>query len=140
MIVQKVFHIGIKALIVNDNKALVLKQIKEKREIYDLPGGRIDVKEEIEDAIKRELKEELGVEDFRLGELVFAQERKDYKEDDGINLMLLFYKVEANISKITLSSEHKDFEWITKKDLEDIVNIKKNINSEIIMALEKVLK
>lgn len=55
----KNFHIGIKAVIVQNNKALLLKDPRFNG--YDLPGGRIDKDEDIEEALKRELFEELGL-------------------------------------------------------------------------------
>ena len=63
------FHIGVKALIVKEGKVLVLKE-KDIRgtgdEIYDLPGGRIEDEESPEETLGREIKEELGVENFEI--------------------------------------------------------------------------
>lgn len=128
----KNFHIGIKAVIVNGNKALVVKDTKRFKG-YDLPGGKIDDGEGIEQALKRELYEELGLKKFSAGEILFAFERSDYNKK-GASIMLLFYKVEAKITKIKLSNEHTDFLWISKKDLSRI----KFRNSGVKTALEKV--
>lgn len=53
------FHIAVKAVIVKDDKALVLKEAS-RFSGFDLPGGKIDENESIEEALKRELYEELG--------------------------------------------------------------------------------
>lgn len=133
MVIPQNYHIGIKGLIVNNKKALVL--LDPRFNGFDLPGGKIDEGEDIDQALKRELYEELGLEDFTKGELVHVYERTDYKKK-GINLMLICFMVKAKISDIRLSDEHSEFKWISKKDLND----GKFRNEGIKVALAKVLK
>ncbi|OGH02663.1 MAG: hypothetical protein A2798_03430 [Candidatus Levybacteria bacterium RIFCSPHIGHO2_01_FULL_37_17] len=111
------FHIGIKAVILNEqeDKALVLKDTT-RYEGIDVPGGKIDEGETIHQALSRELREELGVEHFTVSGILHAAERPDY-DKDGTKLMLIFYRVHAKISDIQLSDEHTSFEWIGKEDL-----------------------
>lgn len=136
------FQVGIKALIVNNSKALVLKEIDIRdniTEIYDLPGGRIDDKESIEEALTREIKEEIGVTNIKIGKIIFAQ-KHPYREENGIPRMLLYYIVDVKNPKIKLSDEHISYEWISKKDLESIIKNKGKMHIGIRTALEKVLK
>jgi len=53
--------VAAKALIVKDDKILLIRASKDN-ETWDLPGGRINVDEEIENALKREVKEELDLD------------------------------------------------------------------------------
>lgn len=133
----KNFHIGIKAIIVQARKVLVV--FDPRFHGYDLPGGKIDIGEGIEEALKRELNEELGLKKFEMGELLHVFERTDYKEKD-ISLMLIFYKVKTKVSKIKLDTEHTGYKWISKKDFIEIVKNGKIRNDGIKIALEKVLK
>jgi 8-oxo-dGTP diphosphatase len=134
----KNFHIGIKAVIVKTGKALILKDAKRFRG-WDLPGGKIDEEEGIEQALKRELYEELGLKKFSMGEILFAFERPDYNKE-GVKLILIFYKIEAEISKIKLSDEHADYLWISKKDFAEIAVKRGFRNAGVKTALEKALK
>ncbi len=118
MVKVKKFHIGIKALIKEDGKILVLKDAG-RYSGYDLPGGKVDEKESYEQALKRELNEEIGLKRFKLGKLLYIFEREDYKEK-GISLMLIFFEVFADKFDVKLSNEHNDYRWISKKDFKDL--------------------
>lgn len=134
MAITQHFYIGIKAVITKDGKALLLKDV-DRYVGLDLPGGKIDEGETIEQALKRELWEELGLKSFKLGKLLGIFERRDYKEE-GISLMLVFYEVKAKISEIKLSFEHTDYKWISKKELSKT----KIRNKGVKEAIAKVLK
>ena len=57
--------VGCGALIINDkNEALLVKRgVKSKNEVgvWSKPGGAVEFGEKVEDAVRREIKEELGV-------------------------------------------------------------------------------
>ncbi len=133
---RKNYHISIKAVIVKKDKVLVFKKIKNNMEVYDFPGGRIDEGETIEKGLTREFKEELGIENFKIGDLVNAFEWFYYGKKEA-SLMLLCFKVEADISNIKLSKEHTDLDWISRENLGKIPKTK--INEGLIQTIEKVL-
>ena len=57
---QGTFNYRVCAVITNDNKILAMKN--DKTPYYFLPGGRVELHESAEDAIVREIKEELCVD------------------------------------------------------------------------------
>ncbi|HZW60779.1 MAG TPA: NUDIX domain-containing protein [Candidatus Babeliales bacterium] len=56
-----IFYVGIKGVIVNNNKVLLLKSKSkiDDGQFWDLPGGRMESNETIQEALIRELIEEL---------------------------------------------------------------------------------
>ena len=133
----KKFHIGIKAVIEDSKKILLVNEVS-RFSGYDFRGGKIDEGESWQDGLKRELYEEIGLKNFKTEEILGIFERPDYQDyDEGkASLMIIYYKVSAKVSKIKLSSEHSGFKWVTKKDLKTI----KLRNDGVKEMLEKVLK
>ncbi len=64
-----IFYLGVKALIVNlGGKLLVLqknpKRLNQIEARWDIPGGRMQKNESLETALKREVSEETGLQNF----------------------------------------------------------------------------
>jgi 8-oxo-dGTP diphosphatase len=65
--------VGVGALIVREDGALFLAQrgplAKNERELWEFPGGTVEFGERLADALKREMREEFGIE-IEVGELL----------------------------------------------------------------------
>lgn len=114
--VMKNFFVGVKAIIIQDGKILILKD-SSRPDFWDVPGGRIDDNETIEEALRRELREELPTHaNPRIGELINAYRVPGSIKDD-LGLVLLFYRVDVDFDgEITLSTEHESYEWVSIAD------------------------
>ena len=102
------FYVGVKAIIARDNGVLLLKDTA--RDKWEFPGGRIDQNQSIEDALKRELQEEVpGAVLTSLGEVVLVA-TGDFVVEDEHNLCLVFYAPQVTLPKdIQLSDEHTEY-------------------------------
>lgn len=132
------FHIGIKGILINKNKALIVENSKPRVNRYSLPGGQIDIGENISKALKREIEEELGIKKIEVGELIHVFEKKD-DFDNSFGFLIVVYKIKAKTSKIKLSNEHLDYKWIDKRELQLLNKNKKNFNQGIVHALNLVI-
>ncbi len=68
---------GVYALVLNANKDSILMVHKSNSKVWGFPGGGVETGEILENAVKRELSEELGVDTFKL----LYEGSKTYKYD-----------------------------------------------------------
>lgn len=102
-----------KAVIVNSDGSKLLVLRKNNRDEYSLPGGHIDAGEMPEDAMRRELFEECGVQATSLDRIDFFRLQNDK--------IVLAYR--ATIDTDTAVSQQGEKEgaptWITPAELDD---------------------
>jgi 8-oxo-dGTP pyrophosphatase MutT (NUDIX family) len=123
------FHIGIKALIINEKKEiLLLYGEKNGDKFWDLPGGRMQVGESIEEALRRETEEELGVS----GKLLVMQGLFDatlsnFKKPnaEGAYLMLIVYNCRLPVNRdFKMDEEHSGWKWAAPKEAVKLLGFK----------------
>lgn len=107
---MKNFFVGAKAVILNDADEILL--LHSKKGYWELPGGRIDDDETIEQALIRELHEELiNIVSIEIREIVHAV-RMPFDLKDNLGLVLVFYKVVADFKgDVEVGDEHDDYDW-----------------------------
>ena len=103
------------AIIVENKKILCVQRNKGKYDYisykYEFPGGKLEVGENEEDALKREISEELNLEiDVAENFLVVTHEYLDF------DLTMHSYLCKANTEKLVLK-EHIDAKWLHKNEL-----------------------
>lgn len=74
------YRVTVKAFITDENNKVLV--VKEKHNFWSLPGGGLDHGESPQDGIKREIKEEIGLEDVTVGDIAYSTtvylDRVDY--------------------------------------------------------------
>ena len=122
---MKTFYVGIKGVIIHDDKVLLLRADggKGRRDIWEMPGGRIDDDETAQQALNRELNEELtNITDISIGGVLHAA-RLPWDIDGTNSLVLIFYKVNANFEgDPKIGEEHMDWRWCTIEEARQLAN------------------
>ena len=97
----------------NDGDILIAKRNSKKSQggLWEFPGGKIEKNESADDAIKREIKEELNI-DIEINKWLI-EKRHEYPEKT-INLILCSDKWIGGELDL---SEHEDSKWIKKEDI-----------------------
>ena len=101
-------------LIQDGDKILLQNRVKKDWKGYTLPGGHVEPGESFVDAVKREMKEETGL-DIINPKLAGI---KQFPIEDGRYIVLLF-KTEQFSGKV-VSSEEGQMEWIDCSRLSEI--------------------
>ena len=117
------------AIIKKDNLYLVTQRNRDKHMglKWEFPGGKVEANETLQEALTREIYEELNI-DINIYEKL-AEER--YK-DSEINIVLHYFLCSIKDGIINLN-EHEAMEWVDKTDLDkyDFVEGDGNITSLI---------
>jgi len=131
--VEDTFHLGVKALIRNPaGQILLLKVNTEKltntsRAYWDIPGGRIQRGSTIEDTLKREVAEEIGIEkinNIKPLSMVLSNIRIPIKPLD-VGLVLAIYTCEIDTeSKLQLSDEQTEAKWFDPLEAAQLLEVK----------------
>ena len=112
------FH-GVRVLIYHDNKLLILKRAgsdKNDASLWDVPGGKIESSESLDDAIKREVYEETGIsESSILIDDLYGLIFDDF--DSTSKLVIAVYICQSKTTDICLNLEHSEYKWIDPKNL-----------------------
>jgi mutator protein MutT len=102
------------AVIRNDNKILIAKR---KRALmgspWEFPGGKVEKNETLQECLKRELHEELGIE-VEVGEFLCS-----YKHVLNCQSAINLYAYEVtHISGDFELRDHEEIRWVTLEELE----------------------
>ena len=141
---KKIKHVGVYGLIIKENKILLIKKNGGPYDgKYDLPGGTIEFNESIEDALVRELKEEVGIDitEYKLYDVISTNIEWYYKDElEQIKHIAILYIINDFKNKI---KEDVEITYINDDSkgayFYDLNNIKKEELSKIVeIALKKL--
>jgi double-stranded uracil-DNA glycosylase len=109
---------AVRALVVtSDKRTLLLRYFNEFDEWWIPPGGGIEPGESDEEALRRELHEELGIDEFDLGPFLYEHERYFMLEPGFGGQRNRTYLVRVPAFEARVVSEAEDARWFTLDEL-----------------------
>lgn len=112
-----------KAVIVKDGKVLILREAATygdgtQRGRYHMPGGRIEPGENFEQALRREVREEAGIE-VEVEHPIYVGEWRPVIKGVPHQIVATFFVCTPKSTEIMLSTEHDDYQWIDPEKRSD---------------------
>ena len=145
MKIQDTPKVVVGAIILNDKDEIFLARSKKWKDRWVVPGGHLKFGETLEQAVRREIKEEtfLEVSDIKLidvKESIFSEEYHKRK-----HLVFIDFSCKAKSSRIILNDELQEYIWtepdkalqmdlniFTRKLVEKYIDIQKSKDNSLI--------
>jgi len=101
-----------KAFVINDRGELLIIKRRpndvHSPDVWEVPGGRLEVGEDPIEGVQRETREEVSIE-------IDVQEPlgvRSFTRDDGQHITMMVFRAKPCTTGIVLSEEHTAFEWV----------------------------
>lgn len=116
--------VGCGAFILNEKNELLLQQRKKSPEAgyWSIPGGRLEMFETFEEAVKREIKEEVGVDIQVIDELGICDHIIKSEQKHWVSPSFLC-KIIKGKPTIMEPDKHADLKWFSLEELPENITI-----------------
>lgn len=129
-----IFHLGIKALIQNKKGEILLLKVNPEvlggnkyGAYWDIPGGRVQKSDTIEETLKREVEEETGINKIKnINRITTVVSNIRIPQNEGdVGLILSIYSCEVDFDgKLELSDEHSKHKWFDPQEAARLLKVK----------------
>jgi len=105
-----IMKMSVKAMIFNQGKLLLLqKNDREGLHPWEFPGGGVQMGEDFEEALIREVREETGLTIHLVSvDGIWCYKRSPEQQLDGV-----IFTAETDRTDVVLSDEHLQYRWVT---------------------------
>jgi 8-oxo-dGTP diphosphatase len=111
--------VGVGGVVIHEGRALLIKRGSEPlKDQWSIPGGTLELGESIQEGVRRELREETGL-DVRVGELIEVFDRI-FRDEAGkiqYHFVIVDYLCEKISGEAHAASDVKDLAWVREEDL-----------------------
>lgn len=117
------YRVTVKAIIVKDDKVLLIKESPKLSGKWELPGGGLDFGEDIHDGLKREIEEEMGLKVKSIEKrpiYAWTWRYENHRNLDWFYSLVLVYRAEFESFEFKPTEECEEIDWFSKEDLENI--------------------
>jgi 8-oxo-dGTP pyrophosphatase MutT (NUDIX family) len=108
------FPVSVKGVVIRDGKVILLRN---ERDEWELPGGKLELSESPEECLAREMAEELGLAiepESILNSWI-------YTIVPGVDVLILTYGcLESSLDDAVLSDEHKELRWFPLAEIDTL--------------------
>jgi len=101
------------ALIFNQEDKIFLMKTHKWRNRYSIPGGHIELGERIEDALRREVKEETGLDIYHIQFIGIQECIFDDAFWEKKHFIFIDYTCKTKSTEVRLNSEGQDYIWVS---------------------------
>ncbi len=130
--------VGVGAFILNDKEELLMvlraKNAKAEPNTWMIPGGSIDFNEKIEDAVMREIKEEIGV-DIEIVDLLNVVNHILPEEKQHWLSPTFICRIKSGTPKIMEPHKHNGLRWFKLDDMPE--NLSQCTKDDVELYLKK---
>ncbi len=113
-----IYRVSVKAIILNDDKILLVKEWDD--EWWSFPGGGIEYGESIQDALYREVEEELGISHENIKSDLEIIHVGIGAIVEKLPMTNLFIRVDIPVDKIKSTKDVIQYKWFTPEELSDL--------------------
>ena len=111
--------VGVGGVVIHEGRALLIKRGSEPlKNQWSIPGGTLELGESIQEGVRRELREETGIE-VRVGELIEVFDRifRDAAGEIQYHFVIVDYLCEKISGEASPASDVTDTAWVREEDL-----------------------
>jgi len=108
------------ALIFNQEDKIFLMKTHKWRNRYTIPGGHIELGERIEDALRREVREETGLDIYDIQFIGIQECIFDEAFWEKKHFIFIDYMCKTESTEVRLNSEGQDYIWVS---LDEVFNL-----------------
>ena len=120
MKVDKMF-VATKAFITNEKGEVLIVRENSKYEDgtnegkFDIVGGRVEPGQRFDESLRREIREETGLE-VEIGRPFHVGEWRPNVRGEQWQIVATFFKCKALSEEVKMGDDHSEFKWINPKD------------------------
>jgi mutator protein MutT len=114
--------IGVGALIIHQSEILIVKRANEPAKgLWSVPGGVVELGEQLHEALKREVREETGLE-VDVERLLDAVDNIVFDEEDRIryHYVLLDYLCRLRDGALKAADDVHEIQWVSLEALQSL--------------------
>ncbi|MDR3062699.1 MAG: NUDIX domain-containing protein [Methanobrevibacter sp.] len=113
------YGLTVRGFLKNEDEMLLVKRSSKSKtdpNMWELPGGKVDLGESFDNALIREFKEETNL-NIKIGDFLHGFQHDLYHK----RTVVLVFDLMALNNDIKISHEHDDFKWVKLDNLNELV-------------------